>query len=86
MTVAEEMTRGINGLFAQMGEPALTNPAPGTWQTELALLRLTKQEYRTRLVSKQPRYGLLPSEALIPDAFWQALLNRQRELEREKGK
>ncbi len=86
MTVTEEMTRAINGLLAQMGEPALTIPAPGTWKTELDLLLLIKQAYRTRLVAKEPRYGRLPSEALIPDAFLQALRNRQRELEREKAK
>jgi len=80
MTETEKMLQEMNGLFKLTGDDELT--APKEWASELELLRAVKKEYKKRLRAKIPKYKLIPSEALIPDLFIQALRNRESQLER----
>jgi hypothetical protein len=77
MTETEIMIQEINGLFKLTGDEELTIPKCAS---ELELLRAAKEEYKRRLLDKIPKYRSLPSEALIPDMFIQALRSRESEL------
>jgi len=79
MTQTEKMVREMNGFFKEIGEEELPFPTSGEQPPELELLRQVKEEYRKRLLKKIPKYKDIPAE-IIPDMFFQALRNREREL------
>jgi len=78
MTETEIMIQEINGLFKLTGDEELTIQKCAS---ELELLRTVKEEYKRRLLDKIPKYRAIPSEALIPDMFVQALRSRESELQ-----
>jgi hypothetical protein len=82
MTETEKMVQEINGLFGMTGDEELKIPK---FESELELLREIKEEYKRRLLEKIPKYRAVPSEALIPDMFLQALRSRENELAAESG-
>ena len=73
------MVQEVNGLFKLTGDDKLM--VPKEWASELDLLRAVKKEYKKRLLAQVPKYKLIPSEALWPDMFFQALRNRELELD-----
>ncbi len=77
MTETEKMIQEMNGLFRMIGDEELVIPK---CTSELELLRKIKEEYKRRLLEKVPKYKAIPSEALIPDMFLQALRSRENEL------
>ncbi len=81
MTDTEKMVQEINGLFRMTGDEELVIPR---FESELELLRKVKEGYKRRLLEKVPKYQKIPSEALIPDMFLQALRKREGELQSDK--
>jgi hypothetical protein len=81
MNETEKMVQEMNGLFRMLGDEELPMPKAPERTSELELLRGVKEEYKQRLLKKIPAYRSIPSEALMPDMFLQALRKRESELE-----
>ena len=82
MTLTEKMIGEMNGFFRVLGDPELVVPKQGEWTSELGLIKIIREEYTQRLLSKFPQYRSLRPET-IPDMFLMALNKQEAELRLE---